>query len=208
MLRSLCAAAFLLALTVGGCPSSTAQLDLVDTVGGSDALGGNPSRSMSTVAGGSVSSDAGDFSTELTARFPGCDEPVNASDLKDAILRLVNRERGLAGVGPVVRNDTLEDAADQYACEMISQNFFDHVNPVTGSTLASRTEAFDYSYRVVGENLAAGQLTPEQVIRDWMDSPDHRRNILDARFTELGVGVRSGGTYGMYWVQEFGLPLK
>jgi uncharacterized protein YkwD len=59
---------------------------------------------------------------------------------------------------------------------------------------------------VVGENLAAGQPTPERAFTDWMNSPSHRDNILDPRFTELGVGVRFGGEYGVYWVQEFGLP--
>jgi uncharacterized protein YkwD len=106
----------------------------------------------------------------------------------------------------VVWNGTLAEQATQYACEMIHYDFFDHVNPVTRSTLAVRANQFDYSYLVIGENLAAGQRTPEHAMNDWMDSPGHRQNILDPRFVELGVGVRFGGEFGTYWVQEFGLP--
>ena len=63
-----------------------------------------------------------------------------------------------------------------------------------------------YDYYMIGENLAAGQATPAQVMADWMESAGHRANILEASFVELGVGVRTGGTYGTYWVQEFGRP--
>lgn len=51
----------------------------------------------------------------------------------------------------------------------------------------------------IGENLAKGQLTVEEVVRDWMNSPGHRRNILEPSFTELGVGI-----FRDLWVQNFG----
>lgn len=120
----------------------------------------------------------------------------------------MNQERATAGVAPVVPSTALEDQAEEYACEMISQNFFAHENPVTGSTLKDRAAEFNYQYLVIGENLAAGQQSPQEVMTAWMNSPGHRANILDARFTELGVSVRIGGQYGVYWVQEFGKPLN
>jgi uncharacterized protein YkwD len=43
-------------------------------------------------------------------------------------------------------------------------------------------------------------------MQDWMNSPGHRENILKPDFEEIGIGIRSGGDYGMYWVQEFGQP--
>ena len=73
---------------------------------------------------------------------------------------------------------------------MIQYDYFDHVNPVTGSTLADRTDEFGYDFLVVGENLAAGQTTPQQAFNDWMRSEAHRGNILDERFTDLGVALR------------------
>src|SRR5262249_34669609 len=127
---------------------------------------------------------------------------------KDRILELVNEERGKSGLGLLAHNATLEAEAEQYACEMIHYDFFDHVNPVTHSTLGTRARAFGYDFAVVGENLAAGQTSPEQAFHDWMNSPGHRQNILDPRFIELGVSVRAGGDYGLYWVQEFGEPLR
>jgi len=79
---------------------------------------------------------------------------------------------------------------------------------ITGSTLRDRSQAAEYDYWIVGENLAAGQRTPVEVVSAWMTSPCHRENVLNPAFTELGVAVRYGGTYGYYWVQEFGRPFS
>lgn len=152
---------------------------------------------------------AGDVSGAGLAQpdlLPGCSEPPTGAAWRQRILELVNQQRELAGVPPVVYSPQLEAQANQYACELIAYDFFDHVNPVTGSTLADRAAEFGYDFLVIGENLAGGQPTPEQAMADWMNSPGHRRNILDERFTELGVGVRLGGDFRIYWVQEFGLP--
>jgi uncharacterized protein YkwD len=51
----------------------------------------------------------------------------------------------------------------------------------------------------VGENIAVGQLTPKEVMKDWMNSPGHRKNILHSEFAEIGIGL-----FGDYWVQNFG----
>lgn len=148
------------------------------------------------------------FSAQLSAEFPDCSEPASVDSLKVRVLELVNAERAAIGLGQLRWNSTLEQQASTYACEMIHYDFFDHVNPVTKSTLGLRADEFNYDFQVIGENLAAGQRTPEKAMEDWMNSPGHRQNILDPRFVEIGIGVRLGGEYGMYWVQEFGLPVK
>ena len=51
----------------------------------------------------------------------------------------------------------------------------------------------------VGENIAKGQLTPLEVMRDWMNSPGHRKNILHPQYEEIGIGL-----FGPHWVQNFG----
>ncbi len=51
----------------------------------------------------------------------------------------------------------------------------------------------------LGENLAKGQLTVEQVMKDWINSPHHRDNLLRPEFTEIGIGL-----YNDLWVQDFG----
>ncbi|MFP3338704.1 CAP domain-containing protein, partial [Micrococcus sp. SIMBA_131] len=64
-------------------------------------------------------------------------------------------------------------------------------------------ESFSVSYRSAGENIAAGQATPEEVVKAWMNSEGHRKNILNPGYTEIGVGYISGGSYGHYWTQMF-----
>lgn len=159
-----------------------------------------------TLPAGSVNTQP--LPTVLSSSFPGCSEPAQAAAWRNAVIELVNQERLARGLNVVAHDPTLEAMATQYACELIQYEFFDHVNPVTGSTLADRAQEFQYDFLVVGENLAAGQASPEAAFEDWMNSPSHRQNILDPRFTHLGVAIRIGGEYATYWVQEFGRPLN
>jgi len=164
-------------------------------------LGGSP-------AGSTVSGSSHDFADSLTERFPACTRPDEAETWRAEMLMLINQERSARGIATLSVNATLESQAEQYACELIEFDFFAHENPVTGSTLGDRAEEFGYDFLIVGENLAAGQTTPQQAMAQLMDSAGHRANILDTRFTEVGLGVRTGGTYGTYWVQEFGAPFR
>jgi uncharacterized protein YkwD len=188
----------LLLLLAAGCPIPGTSAP-IGGEGGSTVAGGG---SVSGTPSGTTSGDA------LEQRFPGCQDLPEAESFESEVLFLVNRERRLNGLDPVVRNATLEAQARQYACEMIHYGFFDHKNPSTNTALPDRAREFGYDYLVIGENLAAGQRTPSQVMVDWMESAGHAANILDPRFTELGIGVRAGGEFGLYWVQEFGLPLS
>ncbi|MCH8805111.1 MAG: hypothetical protein IH986_03375 [Planctomycetes bacterium] len=142
----------------------------------------------------------------LTSRYPSCTASAQSDAWRAEMLRLVNQARAEAGLGTLASNETLAAMASEYACELIQFEFFDHVNPVNGSTLDSRADEFGYDFFVIGENLAAGQPTPGEAFNAWMASEGHRDNILDSRFTELGVGLRIGGPFDIYWVQEFGLP--
>lgn len=193
------------ATCLAGCPGlPSSQLESVPSAPGSPtgragAAGGSPS-----VVGGSSAQSI----DPLASQFPGCSEPPQADAWRAQLMTLVNRERTAQGLNPLTESPVLQRQAEQYACEMITYRFFDHRNPVTGSTLGERTEQFGYAFQVVGENLAAGQTSPQQVFNDWMNSPGHRANILDPRFLELGIGIRSGGDYHIYWVQEFGRPAR
>lgn len=202
-----------LAFLLGGCPSSdlTGLSIVPSTYSGQSGQAGagsaaDAAANASNPADRDTTSSSGVNAASAVQSFPDCSTPRQEAEWQDAIMSLVNQERGRAGLAPVRRNTTLEAQAGQYACEMIHYDFFDHVNPVTRTTLGERASQFGYDYSVVGENLAAGQTSPEQVFADWMNSPGHRQNILDGRFTELGVGIRAGGDYGLYWVQEFGRP--
>lgn len=191
-----------LLLGVGGCPVNSNPAANFVPEPGPDT--GNPSAAADDGDAGIVES----ASDALVGEFPDCTEHVSGDAWRDEILRLVNVERDRAGLNPVTHDQTLEDQATRYACELIHYDFFAHENPFTGTDLRDRAEEFGYDFMVIGENLAAGQSTPAQAMADWMNSPGHRANILNVDFTELGVGVRSGGSYGTYWVQEFGKPLS
>jgi uncharacterized protein YkwD len=204
--------AAMFAVLMGGCPVQVVT-DL-DSTSGSLPIGGGSGTSGSSSSGGSSGSST--LGTQppvdlLAAAFPGCSVTPSEHLWREEIMRLVNVERSRAGLDPLVQNEAMEDQATQYACEMIHYDFFAHDNPVTGSHVRDRAEEFGIilgeNYVAIGENLAAGQSTPSQVMKDWMESEGHRANILSKDFTEIGIGIRTGGDYGTYWVQEFGRPI-
>jgi uncharacterized protein YkwD len=106
-------------------------------------------------------------------------------------------------------NPQLAHAAEDHAQAMAEQAFFDHVDP-EGHTVAQRSTAAGYRWRVIGENLAAGQPALIEALRDWLASPSHCRNLVDARFTEFGLARVTSAyptdPYGVYWVLVFGRP--
>ena len=143
---------------------------------------------------------------DVAGEQAGCVTPALAAQWAAEVIDLVNSERLSQGLDPLVANATLKGLSADYACQLILGGFFAHENPLTGSTVGSRAGDGGYDYLIVGENLAAGQHSPAEVVRAWMDSPGHRANILGEGYEEIGVAVRTGGEYGVYWVQEFGLP--
>jgi uncharacterized protein YkwD len=101
----------------------------------------------------------------------------------------------------------LESAASLHATDMAANNYFSHTGR-DGSTPAQRVTRAGYPYRMTGENIAAGQLSPEAVVAGWLKSPGHCANLMNARYTEMGVAfaVKATSNMGVYWVQLFGTP--
>jgi uncharacterized protein YkwD len=193
--RLLIPLAALCAVLISGCP-------LVTPSPGSSTTGG----SSSTTGGSDSTAGRTDPNTATAGSTVTCQSPLQGDSWQDQVLQLTNQERARNGVGGVVWNAGLASEAANYACELINGHYFAHVNPQSGESLAQRAQQVDYVYWVIGENLAAGQPDPASVVAAWMNSPEHRDNVLNPAFTELGVAVRSGGDYGIYWVQEFGRP--
>jgi uncharacterized protein YkwD len=126
--------------------------------------------------------------------------------VRAAILAAVNAERKKAGVPPLRPNDRLDQAAQRHAQDMLARHYFAHESP-EGETVRERARAAGYDWRAIGENIAEGQLSVDEVMSTWMHSPPHRKNILDRDFKELGVGLalgRSGNEWQVEWVQTFG----
>ena len=111
----------------------------------------------------------------------------------------------MAGLAPLASNAELQDSAQGYAQVLASGGCFEHTCGAVPD-FADRDNLSGYSgWTAIGENIAAGYPTPEAVVAGWMASPGHRANILSADFTEIGIGVTTGGgKFGTYWTQEFG----
>lgn len=112
---------------------------------------------------------------------------------------------------PLVENAKLNASALAKANDMFKNQYFEHVSP-SGVGPGELVKAYGYDYIVTGENLILGNFKDEkEVVQLWMDSPGHRANILNSRFTEIGVAIIKGTYKGQtVWigVQEFGLPLS
>jgi uncharacterized protein YkwD len=115
----------------------------------------------------------------------------------------VNAERAKVGCGALRESSALDAAASGHSKDMATQDYFSHVS-LDGRTFDQRIRAAGYSGRTLGENIAAGQRTASAVMASWMSSSGHRANILNCAFKQIGVGVASGGSYGIYWTQDFG----
>ncbi len=125
---------------------------------------------------------------------------ANADVLREATLCLLNVERTTRGLKPLRSHSQLGKAARAHSANMVGAGFFDHVCP-RGSTVNSRVRGGTSYLRgpirrwALSENIGwgTGELaTPQQMVRMWMDSSEHRRNILRRRFRHVGIGVVMG----------------
>lgn len=122
----------------------------------------------------------------------------------EELLRLVNAERQRVNAPPLALNDKLTAAAQRHSQDMATSHRMSHTGS-DGSTMQARIDATRYAWSTIGENVAMGQPTAAAVMTAWMNSPGHRRNILNPAFTELGVGYARGGGQP-YWTQVFARP--
>jgi uncharacterized protein YkwD len=126
--------------------------------------------------------------------------PPAASGVEEQVLALVNQERAAAGCGALVADSGLAGVARAHSADMRDRDFFDHTNPDGLDPFDRASAAGQTAY---AENIARGQDDAAAVMASWMDSPGHRRNILDCDLTRLGVGVAEGSG-GPWWTQLFG----
>lgn len=129
---------------------------------------------------------------------------VTYSAYASEVLRLVNIERAKVGAAPLVLDEALCNAANMRAIEMDYSGKFSHTRP-DGSDCFTVFSFCNISFYTCGENIAAGYVTPADVVDGWMHSEGHKANILNASYTKMGLGYSTGGggEYGRYWAQEF-----
>jgi uncharacterized protein YkwD len=115
--------------------------------------------------------------------------------------------RSFAPAPPVTLSSPLAGVALGHAADMATHNYFEHVD-LTGHSPADRVRAVGYHEKLVGENIAYGPQSVEEVVQGWLDSPGHCENIMDPRFAEMGIAFASGQRvkHGLYWVQVLAEP--
>jgi uncharacterized protein YkwD len=144
----------------------------------------------------------------LPLRLPG--QEVVGRAILDAVnaARAVARhcgERAFAAAAPVAWNDALAAAALEHSRDMARHRRFAHEGS-DGSTAAQRATRAGYVWRLVGENIAAGQPSAGEAVAGWIESPGHCANLMNPAFTEMGAGYeisRARMPGFVYWTQVF-----
>jgi uncharacterized protein YkwD len=115
--------------------------------------------------------------------------------------------RAYAPAPPLALSGTLDSVALGHAADMAFNDYFEHQDR-NGQSPADRVRAVGYHEKLVGENIAYGPKTVEEVVQGWLDSPDHCENIMDPRFAEMGIAQAAGHSTrrGLYWVQVLAEP--
>jgi len=143
---------------------------------------------------------------------------ANIAEVRAATLCLINRERAAHGDGPLSENPHLLAAAQGHSADMVSRDYFSHTTP-TGEAFDTRILASGYARSnqayELGENIDCATLylaTPAATVSAWMNSPEHRENILNGEYRETGIGVAAAapasfaaGQAGATYTQDFGV---
>ncbi|MED3564260.1 CAP domain-containing protein, partial [Bacillus xiapuensis] len=115
------------------------------------------------------------------------------------VVDLTNQERAKYGLPALKVDLTLSKMAHEKSRDMSANGYFSHTSPTYGSPF-DMMKKYGITYNYAGENIAMGQKTPEEVVKAWMNSEGHRKNILNPNYNYIGVGYVADGNY---WTQEF-----
>jgi len=130
---------------------------------------------------------------------------------RSGVIEWTNGERIKNNLSPLDENLELNQAAAAKAQDMFKNQYFEHVSP-SGIGPGQLAETVGYNFITLGENLALGNYKDDQaLVQAWMNSPEHRANILNSHFRQIGVAVVKGVFEGKTtWlaVQEFGTSLS
>ena len=122
------------------------------------------------------------------------------------VLALINAIRAGNGAPPLAANPALAASAVWKSLHMGRFGYFDHGDPAppVARSPFQRAVACGYPTPYIGENIAAGQTSPEQAVRDWLGSPSHRQIIEAPIYSEAGVGVARSPQGRLYWTLDVG----
>ena len=146
----------------------------------------------------------------LSTSFRGNVVESLSSIYGSVLVSLTNRDRTLLNISELKVSPILEKAAQMKADDMAKNGYFSHNTP-DGKTPWYWIDLVDYKYVVAGENLAVNFNESENVQNAWMNSPTHRANIVNSKFTEIGIASSTGiykGREAVFVVQLFATPAK
>ena len=126
----------------------------------------------------------------------------NYKQWETKILTLVNDIRVKNNVEKLQLDPELTQIAIIKTKDMVKNNYFEHYSPLYGNPWDLAT-LFDYEYNCFGENIARNYTSPEETVNAWMNSPNHRANILNSSYTYMGVGIEKAKNGKYYITQHF-----
>jgi uncharacterized protein YkwD len=137
------------------------------------------------------------------------DEALSPEEIAKLIAKVValhNQERAKEKLNTLEISPKLTKAAQRHADDMARRKEMGHKGS-DGSAPADRITDAGYRWRRVGENVAFGRWTPEQLLKGWMESPVHKKNILGS-YSQIGVACATAEDGRIYWCVTFGLPIR
>ena len=121
------------------------------------------------------------------------------------VTQLVNQARAQAGLAPVTGHGALSCAANGQSADQATRGLMTHTGS-NGSNAGARMLYCGFRWSTWGENVAYGQTSAQQVMTAWLNSPGHRANILNPRFTHIGVGAVAQANGTIFWTMDLAAP--
>lgn len=146
-----------------------------------------------------AASVAGGVLTTPAVAAPAAPATASALELRWGVVNSLNDIRAQQGCKPLKVAKKLNASAQRHADDMSANSYFSHTS-ADGRSWVSRQRAAGWK-KPGGENIASGYASAASVMSAWMESPGHRRNIVNCKFRHIGVGFTAEGEY---WVQNFG----
>lgn len=192
-------------INIGTLPSNSSGsvVSLRTILNQSNTLPLTPTPSSTTIPSTTAATPSVTSSTapSTTSAIPSIPAISALTADEQSMVDMINQERIAAGVSPVKVDLRLGAVGRAKANDMKANNYFDHNSPTYGSPWAMMQQA-GLTVGWAGENIA-GNKSVSGAMAALMQSPGHKANILDPRFTHVGVGIAYGTAYGNIYVQEF-----
>lgn len=120
---------------------------------------------------------------------------AKSPSMSDAsLLSQTNQAREVDNGQPLLESTSLDQAAQQKANSMVQQNYWSHISP-SGQTPWQLILASGYKFQQAGENLAYGFSSSKAVMSAWLNSPDHRANVLSTNYDDVGFGIARSNNF-------------